>query len=113
MQGKKARTARRNTCTKKSTRMEYKKVYAPEELQELIKWFEDNHDKLPKSIYINSGTFVKDVPYTSSQFHKIVAKVGEKKAYGSHMRLFFTLRERIIEQWEQEKAEQEAEAVPV
>ena len=88
--------------------MEYKKVYDPEELQELIKWFEVHHDKLPQSIHINSGLFVKDVPYTTSQFHKIVAKVGEKKAYGSHMRLFFTLRERIIEQWEQEKAKPEA-----
>ena len=99
---------RLNTHTKIFTRMEYKKVYDPEELKELINWFEVNHDKLPKSIYINSGAFVKDVPHLTSQFSQIVAKVGEKKAYGSHMRLFFTLRERIIEQWEQEAEEQKA-----
>jgi hypothetical protein len=98
---------------KQITRMEYKKVYDPQELQELIKWFADHHDELPQSIYINSGTFVKDVRFTASHFHEIVAKVGEKKFYGSHMRLFFTLRERIIEQWEKEKFEREAESVPV
>ena len=82
--------------------MEYKKVYSPEEIQELIEWFRVNHDKLPDSIYINNGTFVKDVRFTTSHFHAIVAKVGEKKAYGSHIRLFFLIRERILELWEQE-----------
>jgi hypothetical protein len=80
--------------------MEYKKVYSLEEIQELIEWFRVNHDKLPDSIYINDGTFVKDVRFTASHFHKIAASVGEKKSYGAHIRLFFLLRERIIEQWE-------------
>ena len=80
--------------------MEYKKVYSPEEIQELIEWFRVNHDKLPDSIYINDGTFVKDVRFTASHFHKIAASVGEKKSYGAHIRLFFLLRERIIELWE-------------
>lgn len=82
--------------------MEYKKVYDPAEIQELIEWFRVNHDRLPDSIYINNGTFVKDVRFTTSHFHAIVAKVGEKKAYGSHIRLFFLIRERILELWEQE-----------
>lgn len=82
--------------------MEYKKVYDPAEIQELIEWFRINHDRLPDSIYINNGTFVKDVRFTTSHFHAIVAKVGEKKAYGSHIRLFFLIRERILELWEQE-----------
>lgn len=82
--------------------MEYKKVYDPAEIQELIEWFRVNHDRLPDSIYINNGTFVKDVRFTTSHFHAIVAKVGEKKAYGSHIRLFFLIRERVLELWEQE-----------
>ena len=85
--------------------MEYKKVYDPAEIQELIEWFRVNHDRLPDSIYINNGTFVKDVRFTTSHFHAIVAKVGEKKAYGSHIRLFFLIRERILELWEQEGEE--------
>lgn len=85
--------------------MEYKKVYDPAEIQELIEWFRVNHDRLPDSIYINNGTFVKDVRFTTSHFHAIVAKVGEKKAYGSHIRLFFLIRERILELWKQEGEE--------
>jgi hypothetical protein len=96
-----------------SSRMEYKKIYDPEEIQELIEWFKVNYDKLPESIYVNSGTFVKDVKFTTSHFHEIAAKVGMKKFYGSHIRLFFTMRERIIEQWEREAWEKEAGSVPV
>ncbi len=83
--------------------MEYKKVYSPEEINELIEWFRVNHDKLPDSIYINNGTFVKDVRFTTSHFHEIVASVGQKKSYGSHIRLFFLIRERVLELWEEEE----------
>ncbi|MBR4128384.1 MAG: hypothetical protein IKT92_02790 [Bacteroidaceae bacterium] len=93
--------------------MEYKKIYDPQELHELIEWFRVHHDELPESIHINNGVFVKDVRHTSSIFKDIVAKVGTKKMYGAHIRLFFTLREQIIAQWEKEKFEKEAESVPV
>ena len=87
--------------------MEYKKIYDPEEIQELIEWFEKHQDKFPDSIYINSGTFVKDVRHTASIFKDIAAKVGAKKFYGGHMRQFFTLREEIIKHWEKEKNDEQ------
>lgn len=93
--------------------MEYKKIYAPEEIQELIEWFRVHHDQLPESIHINPGTFVKDVRFTSSNFRDIAAAVGDKWFYGAHIRLFFLLRERIIEQWEKEKWEREVDSIPV
>lgn len=83
--------------------MEYKKVYDPKEIQELIEWFEKHKDKLPESIYINKGTFVKDVRRTAAMFKDIAEKVGDKKSYGGHIRQFFILREEIIKHWEEEQ----------
>lgn len=93
--------------------MEYKKIYSPEELKELAEWFKQNLDKFPDTISINSGTHVKNVRHTASIFQEIAAKVGHKKMYGGHMRQFFTLREQIIKQWEQEAFEKEIDSIPV
>ena len=88
--------------------MEYKKIYEPEEIQELIEWFNKHMDEFPDSIYINGGTFVKDVRKTASMFQEITAKVGAKKTYGGHIRQFFTMREEIIKHWEQQALEKES-----
>ena len=93
--------------------MEYKKIYSPEEIQELIEWFKKHENEFPDSIYINSGTYVKDVRRTASIFHEIAAKVGKKKFYGAHIRQFFTLREEIIKHWQQEALEKDMESIPI
>lgn len=44
--------------------MEKKRTHTIEEIEELNKWFEDNHNKLPQTMQIDSSAYTPDLPNT-------------------------------------------------
>ena len=46
--------------------MKKKRIHTIEEIDELRIWFEENSNKLPKTMQINSGAFTPDLPETVS-----------------------------------------------
>lgn len=46
--------------------MEKKRIHTLEEIDELKKWFEDNQNKLPQTMQIDSSAFSPNLPETVS-----------------------------------------------
>lgn len=78
--------------------MEYKKLYDPGEVAELIEWFRQRLDRLPQSIRIEQGLFVPDLRRTVPLLIEFAEECSEKPTYSAQLRRFFEIRERLIEQ---------------
>lgn len=93
-----AATAVRRRGPKKKKSMEYKKLYDPGEVAELIEWFRQRLDRLPQSVRIEQGLFVPDLRRTVPLLIEFAEECSENPTYSAQLRRFFEIRERLIEQ---------------
>lgn len=77
--------------------MEYKKVYSPEELADIVSWARANMHRLPKSLQLGPGLFIPDLHYTMDTYIEICEKLGDNPSYGGQIRQIFMMRERLLE----------------
>lgn len=77
---------------------QYQKVYAREELVELLNWFNDNRHRLPASLDLASGVTIPDLPKTVNLYFDIVSLHKENATYGAQILHLFRIREKLIEQ---------------
>lgn len=78
--------------------MEYKKLYDPGEVAELLAWFRQRLDRLPESIRIEEGLYVPDLRRTVPLLIEFAEVCSENPTYSAQLRRFFEIRERLIEQ---------------
>lgn len=78
--------------------MEYKKLYDPAEIEDLLAWFRARLDRLPPSLKIANGLFVPDLPHTVRLFLEFTELRHENPTFSAQVRRFFEMRERLIEQ---------------
>ncbi len=74
----------------------YVKLYEPEEIDELLAWYREHLDTLPPSIRITCGMFVPDVRKMVINFIEFCEINRENPTYSAQIRLFFTLRDRLV-----------------
>lgn len=77
--------------------MEYKKIYAPEEINELVEWFRARLDKLPKSLRLDKATYIPDFPTTARSFMAIAEMHRENATYGAQIYMLFRMRDKLLE----------------
>ena len=75
----------------------FKPQYTPEEIKDLIKWFQERMDQLPKTLTLDDSSSTEDLP----QVVKIlILRMGDCNitptwsGYASHL---FLIKERLIE----------------
>lgn len=93
-----AERGRRRGAAKKKRSMEYKKLYDPGEVAELLAWFRQRLDRLPESIRIEQGLYVPDLRRTVPLLIEFAEVCSENPTYSAQLRRFFEIRERLIEQ---------------
>lgn len=78
--------------------MEYKKLYAPEEIQDLIDWFSARQDRLPPELHLDKATYIRDLPHTVRLFLELTELLHENPTYSAQIHRFFCMRDRLIEE---------------
>lgn len=73
--------------------MELKKVYPEADLEELVAWFKDRMDQLPKELQLNSASFIPDLPRTIKAYIALIASNKRNPIFSGQIKLFFEIRE--------------------
>lgn len=76
--------------------MEYKKIYAPEEIKELLDWFQARLADLPGSLRLDQATFIPDFPATARSFMAIAEQHRENATYGAQIYMLFRMRDKLL-----------------
>ena len=76
--------------------MEYKKIYAPDELADIIKWTKENMHRLPESLQLDAATFIPDLHTTMETYIEICEAHAENPTYGAQIRHIFMMRDKLI-----------------
>lgn len=75
----------------------YKKVYSPEELNELREWIVARIPTMPKSLQLNDATFIADLPATAGYYVENLDLHRENPTYGGQLLHLFRIREKLEE----------------
>ncbi|MEG2156935.1 MAG: hypothetical protein RRY07_04010 [Bacteroidaceae bacterium] len=78
--------------------MEYKKVYTPTELAELLDWFTQNREKMPQELKISKSTATSDLPNTVDSFLFLIEQNSTNPTFGAQIKILFEIKEKLIEQ---------------
>lgn len=78
--------------------MELKKVYTPEELDDLVAWMKAHLDAVPQTLTIYSGMTTSDLPLVIRNYIDIVELHRENPTYGGQISHLFRIREVLQEQ---------------
>ena len=79
--------------------MEYKKIYTPEELDDLTQWITEKMPLMPESLQVDEATYIADLKTTAGYYLEIIELHRENRTYGGQIRLLFKVRERLQEIW--------------
>lgn len=74
------------------------KTYTPQELKEIIAWYEANADRLPATAQLGKGETVRDMPQFVSHTLSIVRKHAEDLSFARQIKYLFILKEQIEKQ---------------
>lgn len=77
--------------------MEYKKIYAPEELADVVSWAKKNMHRLPESLQLDKATFIPDLKTTMETYIEICEMHHLNPTYGAQIRHIFMMRDKLIE----------------
>ena len=80
----------------------YKKLYTPEELDEVCEWFKQNMHRLPPTLQLNESTFFLDFPTTASYYIDIVELHRENSTYGGQIHHIFQMQQKLKDMWGEE-----------
>ena len=76
--------------------MEYKKIYSPEELNEIINWTKQNLHRMPKSLQLDAATFIPDLHATIEAYVDICQTHYNNPTYGAQIRHIFMMRDKML-----------------
>ena len=76
--------------------MEYKKIYEPEELQEIVAWARKNMHRMPKSLKLDDSAFIEDLHYTMDTYCEICEEHKLNPTYGAQIRHIFMMRDKLL-----------------
>lgn len=77
--------------------MEVKKLFTPEELEELCAWFEARKERLPQELMVLPGCVTHELPKVVGYYIDIVRLHGANPTYTGQIRHLFLIREKLIE----------------
>ncbi len=73
----------------------FKPVFSRGEQKELMEWFEQRMDKLPKEIQINKSTRSTDLPRTVQAMIGVIKEKGGSTAFSGYIAHLVLIRERL------------------
>ncbi len=76
----------------------FKPVFTREEQRELMEWFEQRMDKLPKELQINKSTHSADLPRTVKAMIGVIKEKGGSTAFSGYIAHLELIRERLKRQ---------------
>ena len=76
--------------------MEYKKIYEPEELQEIVAWARKNMHRMPKSLKLDDSAYIEDLHYTMDTYCEICEEHKNNPTYGAQIRHIFMMRDKLL-----------------
>ena len=80
----------------------YKKLYTPEELDEVCQWIKDNKHRMPATLRLNDATVFTDFRATIDYYVDIIALHRENPTYGGQIHHVFQVQQKLKEMWGEE-----------
>lgn len=75
--------------------MQFKKTYTAEEVDEVIRWFEDHMDSLPETVQLDVATRITDFPRTVRLYFDIARLHHDNPTYAGQVLHLFRMREAV------------------
>lgn len=72
--------------------MEYKPQYSEEEVQELLRWVEENRDALPQSLELGKEIRIPDLRRTVDAYHDMALTHGTDRFFSGQIYTLMRIR---------------------
>lgn len=73
----------------------YAKHFNDSDLDDMLRWINENLDNLPESLRVDSGTYIPDLRTSVSHYLEIIPMHRENPTYSGQIYLMFRIRERV------------------
>ncbi|MGN0037035.1 MAG: DUF6965 family protein [Bacteroidaceae bacterium] len=81
--------------------MEYKEIYSSEEVAELEQWYAAHRASLPRSVRLDVGTFIPDLPSTVDSLLSQARMHREVPAFAYASRMLLAIRQVLTQEGEE------------
>lgn len=81
--------------------MEYKEIYSSEEVAELEQWYAARRASLPRSVRLDAGTFIPDLPSTVGTLLSQARMHREVPAFAYAARMLLAIRQVLTQEGEE------------
>lgn len=78
--------------------MEYKAQHTEEEFQDVIEWFQQRMDTLPKEVWMNKATFIPNLKVTVERYIDFIHTHHADARFGGQLHHLFILRDVLQQQ---------------
>lgn len=75
--------------------MEYKRLYSPEDIRGLRKWYEAHLEEMPESFRMSDFNYIEDMKETARTIILILKNEKMEVAFSGHIHQFFVLRDKL------------------
>lgn len=77
--------------------MEYKKLYTPEEVEEICQWFEQRRDQLPTTLQLDDATSMQNLPDTVEKYLAVARLHQNNSTYSAQIYFLGRVQNRLLE----------------
>lgn len=88
---------RSGRTTFETDKVEYKKHYSDEEINEVITWFQERMDRLPQSLDMGKGTMLPDLKRTVRLYFDIAELHKDNPTYAAQIHHLFKIRDALLQ----------------
>ena len=76
--------------------MEYKKLYTPEEVEEICQWFEQRRDQLPAALKLHEATSMQNLPDTVEKYLAVARLHQNNSTYSAQIYFLGRVQDRLL-----------------
>lgn len=75
----------------------FKEAYTPEELKEIVDWFEERMDRLPAKLELDEATKTGDLRLTVERLTTILKRKKLDISFSGYVSHLFVIRDKLLE----------------
>lgn len=76
--------------------MEYKKLYTPEEVEEICQWLEQRRDQLPAALKLDEATSMQNLPDTVEKYLAVARLHQNNSTYSAQIYFLGRVQDRLL-----------------